>query len=286
MKRLLQVLVLSTCLWGCVAVCPAQEAGEDPHILVFGITPWFGKAETTQAFTPFVRYLAEQLERPVRLYVAQNYAELGNRLGRGLVHVGYFSPTVYVQTAEKYPSMRYLVTVANERGYYFKGYIIARQDSGIRETHDLRGRSFAFTDVDSTSGFKMPLLLLREQSIEPSTYFSHHFFMGSHAAVLRAVYEGRVAGGAIAHHLLEEFDGRDALTILAETPPLPEGAIAVYGGISFTLEERLLNVLLQMDASTTNRAGTLVMEGMPYKGFSRKDDSFYDVIREMLEALE
>lgn len=258
---------------------------EGPRILVFGITPWYGKPETARAFQPFVEYLSQQLERPVTFYIARNYADLGDRLERGLVHFGYFSPTVYVQTARTYPAMRYMVTVANERGFYFQGYMIARADSGVRRLRDLAGKSFAFTDPDSTSGYRMPALMIRrEMGVDPDRFLGEMFFMGSHAAALRAVYEGTVAGAAVAHHVFEEFAHNDELHILAKTPPLPEGAIAAHHRVPEALVDATVGILLATDTATTNRAGEAVLEAMPYKGFVLQSDAFYDSVRDMLEA--
>lgn len=289
-KRLVGTYLVVVLVLGCMqwagADSPLEPTNAGPRILVFGITPWYGKQETARAFRPFVDYLSQQLERPVTFYIARNYADLGDRLERGLVHFGYFSPTVYVQTARQYPRMRYMVTVANERGHYFEGYIVARRASGIRHLRDFAGRTFAFTDPDSTSGYRMPALMLRQQGMDPDTFFSEVFFVGSHAAALRAVYDGEVAGGTVAHHVFEEFEGKDEMIVIAKTPPLPEGAIAAHHLVPDALVESAVNILLATDTTTTNRAGEIVLEAMPYKGFVQMDDTFYDIIRDMLSALE
>jgi len=75
----------------------------------------------------------------------------------------------------------------------YRGAFVARTDSGIRALKDLEGRSLAYTDEASTSGFVFPRSLLRRLGVRPAA----ELFLGGHPRVVQEVWAGRVAAGAI-----------------------------------------------------------------------------------------
>ncbi len=81
---------------------------------------------------------------------------------------------------------------AVRRGWpvYWTAYI-ARRDSGIRTFNDLAGKSWAYPDAGSTSGFIFPSVELGQAGIEPGERVE----AGSHNNVVTAVYNGEAEFG-------------------------------------------------------------------------------------------
>jgi phosphonate transport system substrate-binding protein len=81
---------------------------------------------------------------------------------------------------------------AVRRGWpvYWAAYI-TRRDSGIRTFNDLAGRSWAYPDAGSTSGYIFPLVELLQAGIEPGERVE----AGSHNNVVTAVYNGEADFG-------------------------------------------------------------------------------------------
>lgn len=81
---------------------------------------------------------------------------------------------------------------AVRRGWpvYWAAYI-ARRDSGIRTFNDLAGKSWAYPDAGSTSGFIFPSVELAQAGIEPGERVE----AGSHNNVVTAVYNGEAEFG-------------------------------------------------------------------------------------------
>ena len=69
---------------------------------------------------------------------------------------------------------------------------MTRSDSGINRLEDLNGKTFAFSDETSTSGHIFARALLQRNNVE----LGHVFFAGGHPNAVRAVEDGKVAGGA------------------------------------------------------------------------------------------
>lgn len=81
---------------------------------------------------------------------------------------------------------------AVRRGWpvYWAAYIV-RRDSGIRTFNDLAGKSWAYPDAGSTSGYIFPLVELTQAGIEPGERVE----AGSHNNVVTAVYNGEADFG-------------------------------------------------------------------------------------------
>ncbi|MGY6635130.1 MAG: phosphate/phosphite/phosphonate ABC transporter substrate-binding protein [Alkalilacustris sp.] len=67
--------------------------------------------------------------------------------------------------------------------------------SAIRSIEDMEGRSLAYADPDSTSGFLVPQFALRQAGIDDRTFFSRAGFAGGHEQAVIAVLNGQFDAG-------------------------------------------------------------------------------------------
>ncbi len=107
--------------------------------------------------------------------------------------------------------------------FYWTAYI-TRRDSGIRTFNDLAGKSWAYPDAGSTSGFIFPSVELGQAGIEPGERVE----TGSHNNVVTAVYNGEAEFG----------------TTFFSPPALPNGAWSVGDSpepYDLTVEESFIN---------------------------------------------
>jgi ABC-type phosphate/phosphonate transport system substrate-binding protein len=81
---------------------------------------------------------------------------------------------------------------APELSKVYYGCVMTRSDSGLNRLDDLNGKTFAFSDETSTSGHIFARALLQRNNVE----LGHIFFAGGHPNAVRAVEDGKVAGGA------------------------------------------------------------------------------------------
>jgi len=86
--------------------------------------------------------------------------------------------------------------IDNEGATGYHSVAFVRADSPARRIEDLRGKSFAFADPNSASGFAVPAFYMRRQGFDPNTFFGRTGFSGSHEqsviAVLNGTYDGAV----------------------------------------------------------------------------------------------
>ena len=109
--------------------------------------------------------------------------------------------------------------------------MVTHPESGIRTPADLKGRTFAFGDKGSTSGYLIPWHYFMTQGINPDTYFSKVLYT-RHQAIETQVAAGQLDAGAdynrnrtamIEQGLLKAERSK----IIWQSAPLPNDAFAV-----------------------------------------------------------
>jgi len=255
--------------------------------IVFGKDPGEGSIiEVKEKYSALADYLSEKLDKKVVFVVTTDYKTLGEEISKGNIDIGQFSSAAYVLTKEKYPNIKYLSSIVEKKTGrdVYDSYIIVRKDSMIKNYIDLKDKRFGFVDENSSSGYKFPVaMMLSKWSIIPNKYFKKIFYLGTHPAVLKAVYSGYVDAGAIASpdFNLEKLNyEEDAFEIIDMVKDIPLSLFAVSGDLDKEMAANLKKILLEIDENTKTKDGRIVVEKLLYKGFIERDESFYDIIKE------
>jgi len=260
-------------------VLPEESRGA----LRFGVVPLESPARMHRRFTPLAEYLGQALGRPVELKVALDFSEAVRDLGEGRTQFAYLTSSTYVLAHGRFGAT--LLATALRRGKPFQhSVIICRRDARIRTLADLRGRSFAFGDINSTSSHIVPRALLLEAgvSVERLGSFAH---LGHHDAVAAAVLRGDYDAGAVMESVAAQYEPEGLMT-LAQSPPIPEFNICAARELPNAVQETLRGALLAL--SRDGAAGTTVLEALytDYTGFAQATDADYAGVREMMLKLE
>ena len=130
---------------------------------------------------------------PVKVYEASDYNGIIQALASGQIEfasmgAGSFA-NLYSQVGEIAVPIVTKRDTHGMRGYYSS--IVVHADSGIESIEDLKGRSLAFIDFNSTSGYIYPRAAMREQGINPDTYFGELAIAGGHAQGMMALANGQ-----------------------------------------------------------------------------------------------
>ena len=114
-------------------------------------------------------------------------SDLVEEFGASDNHVMAFVPAKgYVLAADRHGADVALVTVRYGWGFTWAQYLVAC-DSEITSLQQLHGRSWAYPDAASTTGYLVPASNLVQHGIEPG----ERVVAGGHPQSVRAVYEGQ-----------------------------------------------------------------------------------------------
>lgn len=271
-KRIIFFMVLQ-----CVVLSAVSETYR------FGVTPWQkGQTEDdiNHRYRLMVDYLAEKTGDTYIIVSARDYRQMIEFLADGNVDFASISPVPYVLAKEMNPGIQLLVTEMswdkareNLTDSYLGFFVTQKSRNDIHSLADLQGKRFGFVKKESSSGFKYPNALLKEEGLDYQTYFSRHYFLGSHPRVTDAVAAGSIDAGATWDFNLNQAIAKhgDVFKIVYTTPPIPNLCIAAHSSLPKDKVERIRQALTSIDPT--------LLEGLPAAGYVVRPDSFYDVVR-------
>ena len=276
LRRSLIALALSA-----VAALPALAA----QPLTIGLIP----AEDSQAMIESSRQvldsLQQQLGMPVKPFVATDYNGVIEALRSKKLDVAYLGPFSYVLANQVADVEAFAVAVTKKTGQSsYKSVIIARKDSGIARTADLKGRSFAFVDPTSASGHLFPKSGLLQAGHDPETFFGRVIFSGSHDASILAVANKKVDAAAVADRILASAIAKgqvkqDELEIVWSSSPIPESPMVWRKDLDPALKAKIAKALANVKDLPWGDQGVL-------NGFQPTTDAAYNVVRDTAKVLK
>lgn len=223
---------------------------------------------------PMITYLTDAVGKPFEILVRDSYEEmlLDYRLGKiDLIMGGPFS---YVTTKRVAGATLVAAAERIDEGS-LKGVIAVRSDSPYKSIEELKGRSFAFTEPYSTTGYLLPRLLLADRGIvQPMEFFSEVVFAGHHSEAMDAVATGHVDAAAFGSYMLPEAKRIQGvgLKAIATTPELPPEPLFARPSLEGETVDMIRGALLSMDKSVSPE----VMERLGLTRFIEAKNSDYD----------
>ncbi len=195
-----------------VADAPADpKQWVDPATLIFAYTPVEDPEVYRKVWDDFLAHLSKTTGKRVIFFPVQSNAAQIEAMRAGRLHVAGFntgSNPIAVNCAGFVP-FAMMASKNNEFGYEME--IIVQADGPIRKIEDLKGRTVAFTDPNSNSGFKAPSALLKAQyNLEAGKDFKSAF-SGKHDNSVIGVANKDYDAAAIANSVMVRMVERKAV---------------------------------------------------------------------------
>ncbi|KAF5088733.1 ABC transporter, phosphonate, periplasmic substrate-binding protein [anaerobic digester metagenome] len=245
--------------------------------IIFGVNPFTSPENIKTMYVPILNAVFKKIGYKVRTMIVKDYDALSEGMKEGIIDVAWFSPFAYVTAHEKI-GIEPLVTPRVYGKVSYNGCIITRKDSGIGSLSGLRGRSFAYVDEGSASGFLYAQHSMKAEGLNPKTLFSRTAYLGSHDSVIKAVLSREYDAGATYNEAMEEAEKSgidlDEFRIIAKTPDIPKDAIAANPKLPKEFTDRLRQAFVDYVKAPNIKS--------PVEGFVESDDTKYDVIREVM----
>ena len=185
--RLLTTMFLTLLAWASLthAADPTW-----PKELTFALLSTESAPEVTRRWEPILAQLAKDLGVKVKHVAASDYRGTIEALKFKKAEIGHLGPKAYVEaTNDNYANVESVVQIRHANGALgYRSCLIVHTDSDIFSPEDIGGKTFAFNDPNSTSGYLVPMtMFLNEMGVNPKQHFSKLTFSGSHEASILAV---------------------------------------------------------------------------------------------------
>ena len=240
------------------------------------------REKNDSTYKPLANYLAAKLGRAIELRTVDTWEGLAKSLANGETDLALMGPWGYVLANHEAGAQAISTILYDGKPEYF-ALMITHPDSGIKSVQDLKGRTFAFGDKGSTSGYLIPLHYFMTQGINPDTYFSKVLYT-KHQAIETQVAAGQLDAGADYNRnrtaMIEQgLIKAERSKIIWQSAPLPNDAFAVS---KVVFQDKALVRKLQAALATVGAELAKQPQLLPahYTGFVTKDNGFYKPIRD------
>ncbi|MEQ9608200.1 MAG: phosphonate ABC transporter substrate-binding protein [Kiloniellaceae bacterium] len=164
----------------------------------FGILSSENEKDHTQRYSAFKDYLEKNLGVEIETYTASSYDGVIQALAADQIEFAFLGSSAYAAAwTETDGGVEPLVSRLQDdgsTGYY--SVVAVRCDSPYKSIEDLQGKTLAFADPDSTSGYAVPYFNLLKQGYNPETYFGATPFSGAHETGVLGVINGQFDAAA------------------------------------------------------------------------------------------
>lgn len=179
---------------------PGRRAWADQiPVIRMGLLGGENNADRLARVDAYKKLLETTFEVPVKLLVAADYAGVIQAFAATQLDIAYMSPVAYASAwIESNGDVVPLVVSQEQDGSTsYVAVLYTRADSGITSLADMKGRSLAWADPNSASGYLIPRSEFRALGIdpEPGKYFSRTGFAGGHEQTVVAVLNKQYDAG-------------------------------------------------------------------------------------------
>ncbi len=255
----LSVLMLGVLFTGCSGSGkasqdkPAASKNASSTVLRVGLVPNQAPDQIKAKYEPFKKYLEQKLGLEVELFVANNYAGVVEAMASNKLDMAYFGGLTYVQARQRaavHPVVTEIDSETKTTKYY--SLIITQSDSKIKDLSELKGKTFAFGDISSTSGSLYPQIMLDNAGLKVPDDFANVIFTGKHDATALAVQNGKVDAGGLEGRILNKLiaDGKvdkTKIKVLAKSDFIEGYPWVVQDSMNSELEEKIIDAFLAIE---------------------------------------
>jgi phosphonate transport system substrate-binding protein len=236
----------------CVGVA-AMSAAYVPDVLKVSAIPDENPNELMRIYTPFAEYLGKELGMKVQFTPVVDYAATVEGLAAKKLDLVWYGGFTSVQAVRRTEGNARRLALRQEDAE-FKSVFIARPGSGINSLGDLKGKTFAFGSVSSTSGHLMPRYFLLQAKVNPETDMKQLAFSGAHDATALWVESGRVDAGALNFLVWDKLVQQkkvdlSKVNVFYTTPPYVDYCWTARADLDKGLQEKITAAFLKLDAA-------------------------------------
>lgn len=262
------------------SLLPLSAVSQPPEKkLKITIIPHRSTKGNFRAYAPVVEALEKKIRMPVQMLASKTYDEAIEKLKTGEADVAYLGPFAYVKAHDDFGARLIVRTIDDDNTEFYHSLIITRKESDIQTLQDLKGRSFAFTDPNSTSGFLFPMVGLSKAGIRLED-FSRTEYLKRHANSLLAVYNGQAEAGAVSSTAKDKVKvDFDNIRILWKSEPIYRGPWTARKELPDPLFYGIQDTFLEI---TKRKDAEEIFRKLSTKGFVKGEDSEYNNVREAI----
>ncbi len=275
-------IFLAFCVF-CLAPTPVRAADRKLRI---AFIPLENPEKLISNVKPAMNFLEREMGRKVRYFITLNYSAAVEAMISKKADVSFMSPLPYV-LANKYSGVEAVLGEIYDGKPFYYSRIFVRKDSGIKTISDLKGKTIAYVDPISSSGFMYPHDIfvragLAKGGVEKpeGRFFRRVYFAGGDQQAINSMAGGFVDAAGVSQYALNLLrpGERDNVVAIAESARIPSHNVVVRKGLETGIRQKFITAMLKMNLPE-NRALVRTLYGTD--GYVRVDHNRYQQVADM-----
>lgn len=231
----------------------AGRAAQDEQVLRLAFIPQESPEKLLGDIDVITEYLAAEIGVPVEGFVTLDHAAAVEALRSGTADISFAGALPYVLAHDQVGAEVLLSEVYRGRSEY-TARLFVRKDSGITTLDGLEGKTIAFADPISESGYLYPLEIVAEAGLlapgaDPQSFFRRVYFAGGYQQAIQAMANGLVDAAGVSEFadLLLTPAQQSQVTWIAESRPIPSHAVIARQDLDPELKEAFVRAMLKLN---------------------------------------
>jgi phosphonate transport system substrate-binding protein len=266
------------------AVAPWALARAAEGALKLAFIPQENPEKLIDDITVIGDYLSGELGVPVEGFVTFDHAAAIEALRNQSADISFMGALPYVLAHDQIGAEVLLSEVYRGKPSYV-ARIFVRRDGGIEKVADLAGKTIAFADPISESGYLYPLEIMADAGLlapgaDPQSFFGRVYFAGGYQQPIQAVANGLVDAAGVSEFadLMLTPSQQSEVRWIAESEPIPAHAVIARPGLDPDLQTKFVDAMLKLN-QPENR--WLLQHVYGPDGYVRADQAAYDPVAEV-----
>ncbi|KFJ89496.1 putative selenate ABC transporter substrate-binding protein [Ectopseudomonas oleovorans] len=231
-------------------------------VLKVSAIPDEAPTELLRKFKPLGAYLEQELGMKVEFVPVADYAAVVEALAADRIDMAWLGGFTFVQARLKTGNA--VPLVQREQDAEFTSKFIT-SDPAVKSLQDLKGKTFAFGSVSSTSGSLMPRYFMLQDGIKPEDFFSRVAYSGAHDATAAWVQAGKADAGVLNASVWQKLVDADKVDtdkvkVFATTPTYYDYNWTVRGNLDADLQAKIKAAFLALDPAKPEQKAILDLQ--------------------------
>ncbi|SFQ89246.1 phosphonate transport system substrate-binding protein [Halopseudomonas formosensis] len=261
-------------------------ASQAADVLRVSAIPDEAPTELLRKFQPLGAYLEQELGMKVEFVPVADYPAVVEALATDRLDMAWLGGFTFVQVYLKTGNAIPLVQ-REQDAEFISNFITANPE--VNSLADLKGKTFAFGSISSTSGSLMPRYFMLQDGIQPESFFSRIGYSGAHDATAAWVQAGRVDAGVLNASVWDKLVANDKVDtskvrVFATTPTYYDYNWTVRGTLDPALAGKIKQAFLALDPA--NPAHKEILDLQAASRFIETEPANYKGIEEAARAAD
>ncbi|MCM2281862.1 MAG: phosphate/phosphite/phosphonate ABC transporter substrate-binding protein [Bdellovibrionaceae bacterium] len=238
-------------------------------------------------------YLEANTPYKFEIKIPQSYIAVVEAFGSNQADVAALNTFGYLLANKKYGTEAKLTVIRYGASTYQAQFLARQDDAKITDLKDLEGKKIAFVDPASTSGYLLPMKMLKDAGIK----IGEHIFAMKHDNVVSMIINKQVDAGATFYSPPENGEIQDArrlvktqfpdvektVRIVKLTEPIPNDPIVFRKEMPEDMKTTIIGAFMKFVATPEGKESFKKVYGVT--DLQAATDADYDKVRKMMEDL-